>query len=148
MMEQHNELQMYVGFAEGGCQDVATVKLEGFTLVDSKQLAALIAERDALRRLAEFRSEKATRLSAYCQANNIGNVGDWCVDALINHCDALAAKLATCEADTMEREADAIITAPDDSGINWNSNIRDHYKRIGATMKVRAAIARAKGETK
>jgi hypothetical protein len=39
---------MYVGFDEGGCQDVATVKLEGFTLVDSKQLAALLAERDAL----------------------------------------------------------------------------------------------------
>lgn len=47
-MELHNKLQMYVGFAEGGCQDVATIKLEGFVLVDVKELEALKAERDNL----------------------------------------------------------------------------------------------------
>lgn len=57
----------------------------------------------------------------------------------------LAAKLATMEADILDREADLIITAPDESGMDWSSNARNHYTKIGAMMKARAAIARAKG---
>lgn len=47
-MELHNQLQMYVGLEEGGCQDVATIKLDGFTLVSTKALELLLSERDAL----------------------------------------------------------------------------------------------------
>jgi hypothetical protein len=53
-------------------------------------------------------------------------------------------KLAALEADILDREADLIITAPDESGMDWSSNARDHYKKIGAMMKARAALARAK----
>jgi hypothetical protein len=47
-MEQHKQIQMYIGFEEGGCQDIATIKLEGFSLVANNELEALKAERDAL----------------------------------------------------------------------------------------------------
>ncbi len=55
-MEQHKQIQMYVGFDEGGCQDVATIKLEGFSLVDNNQLEVLKSERDtAWQELREIR---------------------------------------------------------------------------------------------
>lgn len=60
-MEQHKQLQMYVGFEEGGCQDVATVKLEGFVLVDASKLKALMAERDALAAQVEVLTPLARR---------------------------------------------------------------------------------------
>ncbi len=47
-MEQHKQIQMYIGFEEGGCQDIATIKLEGFSLVANNELEALKAQRDAL----------------------------------------------------------------------------------------------------
>lgn len=40
-MEQHNQLQVYVGHEEGGCVDVATIKLDGYTLVSTAELEAL-----------------------------------------------------------------------------------------------------------
>lgn len=40
-MEQHNQLQIYVGHEEGGCTDVATIKLDGYTLVSTADLRKL-----------------------------------------------------------------------------------------------------------
>lgn len=40
-MQQHNQLQVYVGLEEGGCVDVATIKLDGYTLVSTAELRKL-----------------------------------------------------------------------------------------------------------
>lgn len=37
----HKSIHLYVGFDEGGCQDVGSIALDGFTLVDSEELQAL-----------------------------------------------------------------------------------------------------------
>lgn len=59
-------------------------------------------------------------------------------------CDELRAKLDTLEADVLDREADLIIAAPDDSNVNWSRSARSLFAQIGTTMKARAAVARAR----
>lgn len=59
-------------------------------------------------------------------------------------CDELRAKLDTLEADVLDREADLIIAAPDDSALHQLDPVRSHYTKIGTIMKARAAVARAK----
>lgn len=61
-MEHHNQLQMYVGLNEGGCQDVATIKLDGFTLVST---ADLIATERKVNTLAEQVRQLTTLCLAY-----------------------------------------------------------------------------------
>lgn len=58
--------------------------------------------------------------------------------------EELERQLATIEADTLEREADLILAAPDDSGVNWSKTARSMFNQIGTMMKARAALARAK----
>lgn len=58
--------------------------------------------------------------------------------------DDFAAKLATLEADVLDREADFIISAPADSGVKWSKAVIDTHQRIGSVMKSRAALARAR----
>lgn len=91
-------------------------------------IAAELAHRDMLidasvARLTAVMSERAAEASEY--AHHV-------------------AQLSTLEADILDREADLIITAPDESGMDWSSNARNHYTKIGAMMKARAALARAK----
>ena len=47
-MQEHKQIQLYVGLEEGGCVDVGAIKLDGFTLIATSELEALKAERDAL----------------------------------------------------------------------------------------------------
>ena len=42
-MKTHDHLQVYVGLEEGGCVDVATIKLDGYTLISTAELEALKA---------------------------------------------------------------------------------------------------------
>lgn len=76
-MEQHNQLQVYVGHEEGGCTDVATIKLDGYTLVSTAELRQLelaksfklncaTAQAAALHNLVTKMQERAT---LYLQPN-------------------------------------------------------------------------------
>lgn len=60
-------------------------------------------------------------------------------------CDELRAKLNTCVADTLDREADLILAAPYEDGQNWTRDQRIVARHIGNMMKARAALARAGG---
>jgi hypothetical protein len=55
-----------------------------------------------------------------------------------------AERLETIEADTMDREADLILAAPD-VGEKWTKEQDKLCRRIGSMMKTRAAILRAGG---
>lgn len=86
-MEQHKQIQMYVGFAEGGCQDVATIKLDGFSLVDNNQLEALKAlkaERDGLAAQVDVLLPLARQClwgAFVWNDHNFGNLKGFCVAA-------------------------------------------------------------------
>lgn len=47
-MSEHKQIQLYVGLDEGGCIDVGTIHLAGFTLVSNDQLAAITAQNKRL----------------------------------------------------------------------------------------------------
>lgn len=47
-MSEHKQIQLYVGLDEGGCIDVGTIRLAGFTLVPDSQLVKLNTDRDEL----------------------------------------------------------------------------------------------------
>ena len=52
-MQEHKQIQLYVGLEEGGCVDVGAIKLDGFTLIATSELEALKVARDALLAQAE-----------------------------------------------------------------------------------------------
>lgn len=56
----------------------------------------------------------------------------------------LRAKLATVEADALDREADLMLTAHKDPAAMMSRQTAGTLQIIGATMKARAALARAK----
>ena len=56
-MEQYRQIQMYVGLSGGGCQDVATVQLDGFSLVSNAELIALEIQIGALTAQLEMLQE-------------------------------------------------------------------------------------------
>lgn len=47
-MSEHKQIQLYVGLDEGGCVDVGTIRLAGFTLVSNDHLAAITAQNKRL----------------------------------------------------------------------------------------------------
>lgn len=47
-MQEHKQIQLYVGLEEGGCVDVGAIKLDGFTLIATSELEALKADSKAL----------------------------------------------------------------------------------------------------
>lgn len=59
-------------------------------------------------------------------------------------CDELRAKLNTCVADTLEREANEVLGLIDLLGRDWTNSEKRLVRRIGSTMKNRAALARTK----
>lgn len=48
-MSEHKQIQLYVGLDEGGCVDVGTIHLAGFTLVADSKLAEMQAQNTVLR---------------------------------------------------------------------------------------------------
>lgn len=58
--------------------------------------------------------------------------------------DRLAAKLATLEADVLQREAQLILTAHQDPASKMSQQTIGTLQKIGGIMMTRAALARAK----
>lgn len=87
-MQEHKQIQLYVGLEEGGCVDVGAIKLEGFALIASSELealkrqnAALVAELEALKadneRLKALAVARDAKVGvAHYQCREIGE-SDW-----------------------------------------------------------------------
>lgn len=52
-MSEHKQIQLYVGLNEGGCVDVGTIHLAGFTLVSNSQLTEITAQNRVLREVLQ-----------------------------------------------------------------------------------------------
>lgn len=64
-MQEHKQIQLYVGLEEGGCVDVGAIKLDGFTLIATSELEALKA------------SVKEEAHDAYWQASDNNRCDRW-----------------------------------------------------------------------
>jgi len=116
------------------------------------EIEALKAERDEIAaQLVAVKEGSGTGQSPcakFCESIALGKDFDQLrehADKMKVERDALAEKLATLEADVLQREAQLILTAHHDPSSKMSQQTIGTLQKIGGIMMTRSALARAKG---